>query len=492
MLVGERARRGAVVTGGDAGQTEAKTAFLPQGHARQEAAQRRGAAILHRRRDRDRVGSGGEGIRGRDQHRAPVAHRPHDDAPRVVLEDRHAMDGVRPRRPRVRDEVGEHHVVVPDHPVADRGDVDERAARHAVRDRRVDRDRERQRVVHHGDVVGGARLAAGDRGRADDHPDPRAGRRSRRVGGVRRECGDQECGGERGETVRGRVAHPRHHTRSCDAPVGPARPGSAERHRRVEVDPADLEAAPEVADVPRHPGAGERTVTRTDGRDDRLLRGRDALARGRRGVDQHLQRRREELQERLLHQRQHVVAGRGRDRAEELGDAVDRGACFAVVGAVGRDRGLDPRERVRGARERGRFGRGRLEHLEHLPDLASGNVVQRERLPQSPRDLSRRGPRDDHALRAAPAGDQVRALELAQGLADRRAVHAELRRQLELRRQGVAELERAVEDSRGDLARDPAIAGRERQRFEGRAHAASTSSRPISMRRISWVPAPMS
>ena len=79
---------------------------------------------------------------------------------------------------------------------------------------------------------------------------------------------------------------------------------------------------------------------------------RDALARRRRRVDQHAQRGLEELQQRLLHQRQHAVAARGGDRAEELGDAGDRVLRAAVVRPVGVDRALDSGERRRVARAR--------------------------------------------------------------------------------------------------------------------------------------------
>ena len=88
---------------------------------------------------------------------------------------------------------------------------------------------------------------------------------------------------------------------------------------------------------------------------------------------------------------------------------------------------------------------------------------------------------------------QSAALELAQRLAHGRAVDAELARQLGLRRQPLALAQQARQDARADGGRHLAVGGLDGERGELDAHAAaSNSSRPISMRRISCVPAPIS
>src|SRR5437660_1674659 len=96
-------------------------------------------------------------------------------------------------------------------------------------------------------------------------------------------------------------------------------------------------------------------------------------------------------------------------------------------------------------------------------------------------------------LTPAAAFHQAAALELAQRLAHGGAVDAELARELGFRGQAIAfaqaAAENALRDGRGHLA----VRGLDENLVELHAHAAaSNSSRPISMRRISWVPAPIS
>src|SRR4029077_9963749 len=100
---------------------------------------------------------------------------------------------------------------------------------------------------------------------------------------------------------------------------------------------------------------------------------------------------------------------------------------------------------------------------------------------------------DRHELRARTALHQSAALELAQRLPDCRAIDAELPRQLGLRRETLALAPRPSENPLADRRRHLAVGRLEQERGEFDAHpAASNSSRPISMRRISWVPAPIS
>src|SRR5262249_5683127 len=138
----------------------------------------------------------------------------------------------------------------------------------------------------------------------------------------------------------------------------------------------------------------------------------------------------------------------------------------------------------RGARDR------RLEYGERLPHIAHRHIVQQQRIADAGGDRFVMWATYPHELRARTALHQAAALELAQRLAQRRAVDAELPRQLGLGRQPLALAQAAAEDACADRRGHLAIGGLDDERGELDAHAAaSNSSRPISMRRISWVPA---
>ncbi len=179
--------------------------------------------------------------------------------------------------------------------------------------------------------------------------------------------------------------------------------------------------------------------------------------------------------------------------AEDLRTVIDRLLRVLAAAAEGRRCGSNAREVIARARPCGAARDGWLEDSERLPHIAHGDIVQEQRLAHPFGDRLPVGPADRHQLRAGPAPQQPAALELAQGFAHGGAVDAELACQLGLRRQPIALAQRAAEDPCADRRRHLAV-GRlvqERRELDAQA-AASKSSRPISMRRISWVPAPIS
>src|SRR5438477_295550 len=125
--------------------------------------------------------------------------------------------------------------------------------------------------------------------------------------------------------------------------------------------------------------------------------------------------------------------------------------------------------------------------------VAGPDRVQQQGVDHARGDRLVPGPAHRHELRARTPLHEAAALELAQRLAHGGAVDAELPRQLRFRGQPLALAQRAGEDPPTDRRGHLAIGGLDEERGELDAHpAASNSSRPISMRRISWVPAPIS
>ena len=181
----KRSRRLAFLQVAEAGDTEEIAGAGPQRLARQQTSLRRVAGVGHRRLYLDPIRSGAERIRGRDRDLAPVARRPDDDLLRAALEDVHLLVGVGPRRPVVRNEVGEDDSVACRLAAHDGSEVDDCAARHAIGHGALDGECERESLVHHRDVARGGGFAVGDRCRPDDHL-------QRRARGTRLQCCDQQ------------------------------------------------------------------------------------------------------------------------------------------------------------------------------------------------------------------------------------------------------------------------------------------------------------
>jgi hypothetical protein len=145
-------------------------AFGPQGKARQEIGQRRRAAVAQGRSKIHVVGTGLERVHGSQGGLAPIANGPDHDAARAALEHVHVLIAVRPRRPVIGYEIGEHGMIAPDFAAAHRGHIDDGPARNAVRRRCLDRECEGQLLVDDRQIVCGPRLAVDDGSRTDDDP----------------------------------------------------------------------------------------------------------------------------------------------------------------------------------------------------------------------------------------------------------------------------------------------------------------------------------
>ena len=100
---------------------------------------------------------------------APIASRLDDDLLRAALDDVHLLESVRPRRPVVRNEVGEDDTVACRLAADDGSDVDDCAAWHAIGYGALDGECERKPLVDHRDVARGGGFAVGDRRRSHDH-----------------------------------------------------------------------------------------------------------------------------------------------------------------------------------------------------------------------------------------------------------------------------------------------------------------------------------
>jgi hypothetical protein len=141
----------------------------PQGLTGQQAGQGRVAGIPYRGLHLDPIRVRAQRVGRRNRDLAPVAGGFHDHSLRTALDDLHLLVRVRPCGPVVGDEVGEHHAITGRFAVDDWCDVDERTARHAVRNRSVDGDGEGELLVEHRDVARRDRLTIGNWRRADDH-----------------------------------------------------------------------------------------------------------------------------------------------------------------------------------------------------------------------------------------------------------------------------------------------------------------------------------
>ena len=185
--------------------------------------------------------------------------------------------------------------------------------------------------------------------------------------------------------------------------------------------------------------------------------------------------------------------GRPTDAAEEFRRVMHRSFRIGIVAGEQLRRRRHARQILHRASTRGGLRNRRLEDREGLPDFEECHVVEYEgsAYPRGDRMVLRTT--DRHELRPGAAFHQTAALELAQRFAHGGPVDAELARELGLRGQAIAlaqaAAENALRDGRGHLA----VRGLDENLVELHAHAAaSNSSRPISMRRISCVPAPIS
>lgn len=179
--VGQRTCRRAVLDPRQARHGEQESRVRPQRHAGPEVRQRCLAAIGHGHDDVDLIGPGLEAVARDHLGRAPVAVRLDHRLVRRVLEHGDMLVGVGPRRPVVRDEVGEHHAVAADLAVHHRRQVDQRPSRHTVGRGGFDREGEGQLVVDHGEIAGQPRIAGRDRGRPVYDAHARAGREGRQA-----------------------------------------------------------------------------------------------------------------------------------------------------------------------------------------------------------------------------------------------------------------------------------------------------------------------
>jgi len=141
----------------------------------------------------------------------------------------------------------------------------------------------------------------------------------------------------------------------------------------------------------------------------------------------------------------------------------------------------------------GERGQRRFQNGEPLPDILEGHFVQHQCPAHAGADLSGARPHHHHALGTPASPEQARAIEFAQRFAHGGSIDAELARQLELGRQVIAHLKTAGDDVLDQRAGHAAVSGLDGDRLEQQIHAVMrNSSRPMSMRRISWVPAPIS
>ena len=171
--IGECAVGLAFAESGETWNSEQEAASRPQCQTREQVGQGLVPAIGHGGTDLDRIGVCGQRVDRHDVHLAPVAHGADAHLLRAALQDVQVLIGVGPRRPVVRDEVGECDAIATDMAVTDRRDVHDRAARHAERHRGLDRQRECQLFVDDREVTGCPGIAVRNRRGAGQHPDRR-------------------------------------------------------------------------------------------------------------------------------------------------------------------------------------------------------------------------------------------------------------------------------------------------------------------------------
>ncbi len=146
-------------------------------------------------------------------------------------------------------------------------------------------------------------------------------------------------------------------------------------------------------------------------------------------------------------------------------------ATAAAVSATSRLKRAAARVRVCSCaavrRVRGVLRGRRFDRHHRLPQFEEGHIVQRQRAAHARADAPRLRAGDPQPLLAAPAAEQTVGLQFADGLADGRAVDAELTRQIRFRGQGIAGAQRARDDALldeiGDLAVGRVIVERQEQ-----------------------------
>src|ERR1700677_874549 len=186
------------------------------------------------------------------------------------------------------------------------------------------------------------------------------------------------------------------------------------------------------------------------------------------------------------------IAARLAERAEEIRHVDHRLQRFVAVENALPDQGqaltICSTPACRGSgRER------RLYDHQRFPHVEKGDIVKHQRTSNACAHLPGGRPNDDHPLGAAAPTEKSRAVEFAQGLTNSRAIDSKLTCELEFRWQTVALLESAGDDIINERRCNLTVSRLHRQRIELHVHAVSLkTSRPMSMRRISWVPAPIS
>ena len=168
--VGERALGRGVGQARETRDREEVAAVGPEREAR--------AQVLHRGLARRHLGDEVDAVRavlqrvgGLDRGLAKVARGAHHHLVGGLAHHLDRLRLARPGRPVVGDEVGEGDAVEVDLAVLHRREVHDRAARHAPGCLGLDREREGEPVVAHGDVAFRRGLAVGDRRRPPDHGD---------------------------------------------------------------------------------------------------------------------------------------------------------------------------------------------------------------------------------------------------------------------------------------------------------------------------------
>ncbi len=141
-----------------------------------------------------------------------------------------------------------------------------------------------------------------------------------------------------------------------------------------------------------------------------------------------------------------------------------------------------------GERSQRRFANG-----EPLPHILEGHFVQHQCAAHAGTNLSDARPDHYHALGAPASPEQSCTVKFAQRTTHGGPVDTELARQLEFGRQMITHLQAAGDDVLDQCAGHAAVSGLDGDRLEQEIHAVMrNSSRPMSMRRISCVPAPIS
>ncbi len=172
---------------------------------------------------------------------------------------------------------------------------------------------------------------------------------------------------------------------------------------------------------------------------------------------------------------------------------VDRALDLGIVDGKALPGFNDHRQVLTRSGARGRLGDRRLEQGECFPDFQESDVVHRQCTAHAFRDGSVLRAADGHSPGAGSARDETVALQFAQSLADRGAIDAELPCELRLGGQALTLAQPPVHDPLADGGGHLPIGGLDKDMLELDAHAAaSNNSRPISIRRISCVPAPIS